>query len=94
MTIARAFLSNRTKLQACWHSQAAMRCSACFSLNPATTPQSRHAWSTIRSIRSWPVPVDPEADDFEARFYEAGCDDAGVGFQNGHSLLDPEKLSL
>jgi hypothetical protein len=32
--------------------------------------------------------LDPEADDFEARFYSAGCDDAGVGFQNGHILLD------
>jgi len=35
--------------------------------------------------------LDPEADDFETRFYEAGCDDAGVGFQNGHILLDFER---
>jgi hypothetical protein len=32
--------------------------------------------------------LDPQADDFEARFYEAGCDDATVSFQNGHILLD------
>jgi hypothetical protein len=32
--------------------------------------------------------LDPEADDFEARFYEAGCDDATVSFQKGHIILD------
>jgi len=32
--------------------------------------------------------LDPQADDFEARFYEVGCDDATVSFQNGHILLD------
>jgi predicted DNA-binding transcriptional regulator AlpA len=32
--------------------------------------------------------LDPQADDFEARFYDAGCDDATVSFQNGHILLD------
>lgn len=32
--------------------------------------------------------LDPQADDFEQRFYEAGCDDATVSFQNGHTLLD------
>lgn len=31
---------------------------------------------------------DPEADDFETRFLEAGCDDATVGFQNGRILID------
>lgn len=32
--------------------------------------------------------LDPEADDFETRFFEAGCDDAAVAFQNGNILLD------
>jgi hypothetical protein len=32
--------------------------------------------------------LDPRADDFEARFHDAGCDDATVSFQNGHILLD------
>jgi hypothetical protein len=31
---------------------------------------------------------DPEAEDFEARFYDAGCDDATVSFQKGHILID------
>ena len=32
--------------------------------------------------------LDPEADDFETRFLEAGCDDATVGFQNGRILIE------
>lgn len=32
--------------------------------------------------------LDPEADDFESRFYDAGCDDALVAFQKGHIILD------
>lgn len=32
--------------------------------------------------------LDPGADDFEARFYEKGCDDALVAFQKGHIILD------
>jgi hypothetical protein len=32
--------------------------------------------------------LDPSADDFETRFYEAGCDDATVSFQKGHIILD------
>lgn len=32
--------------------------------------------------------VDPQAEDFEARFYDAGCDDALVSFQKGHVLVD------
>ncbi len=31
---------------------------------------------------------DPRSDDFETRFYEAGCDDATVSFQKGHIILD------
>ena len=31
--------------------------------------------------------LDPEADDVFDRFYEAGCDDATVAFQNGHFIL-------
>src|SRR5687768_5275605 len=32
--------------------------------------------------------LDPRADDFESRFYEAGCDDALVSFQKGHIIVD------
>lgn len=32
--------------------------------------------------------LDPEADDFESRFYDAGCDDALVSFQKGYVLVD------
>lgn len=32
--------------------------------------------------------LDPHADDFEARFYDAGCDDALVAFQRGHIIVD------
>lgn len=32
--------------------------------------------------------LDPKADDFEPRFYEAGCDDATVSFQKGHIIVD------
>jgi hypothetical protein len=32
--------------------------------------------------------LDPAADDFETRFYGAGCDDATVSFQKGRIILD------
>lgn len=32
--------------------------------------------------------LDPQADDFESRFYDAGCDDALVSFQKGHIIID------
>lgn len=32
--------------------------------------------------------LDPEAEDFEARFYDGGCDDAIVAFQKGHVIVD------
>jgi len=32
--------------------------------------------------------MDPNADDFESRFYDAGCDDATVSFQRGRIVLD------
>jgi hypothetical protein len=32
--------------------------------------------------------LDPEADDFEDRFYEAGCDDATISFQKGVIVLE------
>jgi hypothetical protein len=32
--------------------------------------------------------VDPTADDFGDRFYDAGCDDALVAFQKGHTIID------
>jgi transcriptional regulator with XRE-family HTH domain len=32
--------------------------------------------------------LDPEADDFADRFYNAGCDDTTISFQKGHIILD------
>ena len=32
--------------------------------------------------------LDPQADDFEDRFYEAGCDDATITFQKGAIILE------
>jgi len=32
--------------------------------------------------------LDPQADDFEDRFYAAGCDDAVISFQKGLILID------
>jgi len=32
--------------------------------------------------------LNPEAEDFEARFYDGGCDDAIVAFQKGHIIID------
>lgn len=32
--------------------------------------------------------LDPNADDFESRFYDAGCDDATISFQKGHIIVD------
>lgn len=32
--------------------------------------------------------LDPEAEDFEDRFYKAGCDDATISFQKGHIIVD------
>jgi hypothetical protein len=32
--------------------------------------------------------LDPSAEDFESRFYDAGCDDATVSFQKGRIILD------
>ena len=32
--------------------------------------------------------LDPQAEDFESRFYEAGCDDATISFQRGHIIVD------
>jgi len=32
--------------------------------------------------------LDPEADGFTDRFFEAGCDDATISFQKGHIILD------
>jgi hypothetical protein len=32
--------------------------------------------------------LDPEASDFESRFYDHGCDDATVSFQKGHIIID------
>jgi hypothetical protein len=32
--------------------------------------------------------LDRNDDDFETRFFEAGCDDATVAFQKGHIILD------
>lgn len=32
--------------------------------------------------------LDPNAADFESRFYDHGCDDALVAFQKGHTIVD------
>jgi hypothetical protein len=32
--------------------------------------------------------LNPAAEDFEQRFYDAGCDDALVAFQKGHIIVD------
>ena len=32
--------------------------------------------------------LDPTAEDFEQRFYDAGCDDAAIAFQKGHIIVD------
>ena len=32
--------------------------------------------------------LDPEADDFADRFFNAGCDDATISFQKGHIIVD------
>jgi len=32
--------------------------------------------------------LDPEAPDFETRFFEAGCDDATISFQKGRIIVD------
>ncbi len=37
--------------------------------------------------------LDPQADDFEARFYDAGCEDATIAFQKGHIIVDFERKS-
>jgi hypothetical protein len=32
--------------------------------------------------------LDPQAEDFEDRFYKAGCDDGTISFQKGHIIID------
>lgn len=32
--------------------------------------------------------LDPQAEDFESRFYDAGCDDALISFQRGRIIVD------
>ncbi len=32
--------------------------------------------------------LDPQAEDFESRFYDAGCNDATISFQKGHIIAD------
>lgn len=32
--------------------------------------------------------LDPAAEDFESRFFDAGCDDATIAFQKGHIIVD------
>jgi predicted transcriptional regulator len=32
--------------------------------------------------------LDPQTEDFESRFYDAGCDDATISFQKGHIIVD------
>lgn len=42
----------------------------------------RHEFSIIASG------LDPDAADFDTRFYDAGCDDATIAFQKGHIIVD------
>src|SRR5690348_6314237 len=42
----------------------------------------KHEFSIIASG------LDPQADDFETRFFNAGCDDATISFQKGHIIVD------
>ena len=56
--------------------------------------------ATVARIRKWRQTIkifefsviasglDPQADDFEARFFDAGCDDATIAFQKGHIIVD------
>lgn len=32
--------------------------------------------------------LDPQADNYESRFYDVGCDDATISFQKGHTIVD------
>lgn len=32
--------------------------------------------------------LDQQSEDFDSRFYNAGCDDATVSFQKGHIIVD------
>ena len=32
--------------------------------------------------------LNPESEDFEQRFLDAGCDDATISFQKGHVIVD------
>lgn len=32
--------------------------------------------------------LEPNAEDFDTRFYDAGCDDATIAFQKGHIIVD------
>lgn len=68
--------------------------------SPATTQGRSGARSTDARTRRRRSPMktfefsvvasglDPEAEGFADRFFEAGCDDATVGFQKGHIILD------
>jgi hypothetical protein len=38
--------------------------------------------------------VHPDEADFENRFFEAGCDDATIAFQNGEIVLDFAREAL
>src|SRR5436305_13532072 len=46
------------------------------------TTMKTHEFSIIASA------LDPQAEDFETRFYDAGCDDATISFQKGHIIVD------
>lgn len=37
--------------------------------------------------------LDPRAEEFERRFYDAGCDDATISFQKGHIILDFARIA-
>ncbi len=58
----------------------------CELLNAA--PTERRPTMTIHDFSIIASGQDPQADDFETRFYDAGCDDATISFQKGCIIVD------
>ena len=50
--------------------------------SPTVTMMNKYHFTIIASG------LDPEADDFEDRFFEAGCDDATISVQKGATILE------
>lgn len=54
----------------------------CFAVVDKATKMKTFEFSIVISG------LDPEADDFADRFFEAGCDDATISVQKGHIIAD------